>query len=221
MLKTDDVHVEYTLRGQAIKALDGVSLDITAGEFLAIVGPSGSGKSTLLQVMGGMLSPNQGRVFMDGESLYDQPVSRRASLRKSKVGFIFQTFNLIPYLTARQNVQIPLLLNNIPAPEQEQLAADLLTQVGLGDRQDHKPGELSSGQQQRVALARMLANDPQVIFADEPTGSLDPETSGQVMDFLTDLHETGRTIIMVTHAPEAADRASRCIRIVDGSIANA
>lgn len=218
MLKTENIHVEYTLRGQAVKALDGITLTIDDGEFMAIIGPSGSGKSTLLQVMGGMLSPDQGAVYMEGESLYAQPAGKRAAIRKSKVGFIFQTFNLIPYLTALQNVQIPMLLNNIPTPEQERQAAALLEQVGLGDRKGHKPAELSSGQQQRVALARMLANDPQIIFADEPTGSLDPDTSGQVLDFLSGLKENGKTVIMVTHSPDAARRATRCIRIVDGKL---
>ncbi|MFH1155326.1 MAG: ABC transporter ATP-binding protein [Pseudomonadota bacterium] len=214
-----DVTVEYKLKGQSVKALDNVSLNIEAGEFLAVVGPSGSGKSTLLQVFGGMLSPAQGDTFINGTSLYDLSADERAELRRLCLGFVFQTFNLIPYLTAQQNVQVPMMLNNDPLAAQMDRSAMLLEKVGLADRMLHKPAELSSGQQQRVALARTLANDPHIIFADEPTGALDPETGMQVMNFLKDLNREGRTIVMVTHDPKAAAMASRCIRLVDGSIA--
>lgn len=221
MLEMIDVHVNYSMKGQTVKALDGVSLAIKSGDFLAVVGPSGSGKSTFLQSLGGILSPAKGRIRMDGTSLYDLSADQRAALRKKHVGFVFQTFNLLPYLTAKQNVQVPLLLNGEAPDKQAEKAAELLDKVGLGDRMDHKPSELSSGQQQRVALARMLANNPRVIFADEPTGALDPETGSQVIEFLKELNSEGRTIVMVTHNPKAADQASRYIRLVDGRIADA
>ncbi|MCP3873961.1 MAG: ABC transporter ATP-binding protein [Desulfobacteraceae bacterium] len=213
-----DVHVDYSMKKQTIKALDGISLTIEPGEFLAVVGPSGSGKSTLLQSLGGMLSPTKGVVQMDDNSLYDLSADHRAALRKKNVGFVFQTFNLLPYLTAKQNVQIPLMLNGEDPKKQDVQANELLDKVGLKDRENHKPSELSSGQQQRVALARMLANNPRIIFADEPTGSLDPETGSQVIGFLKELHSEGHTIVMVTHDPIAAEQASRCIRMVDGQI---
>lgn len=221
MLQMIDVHVNYTMKGQTVKALDGISLTVEQGEFLAVVGPSGSGKSTLLQSMGGMLSPTEGEILMNDTSLYDMSADNRAEVRKKNVGFVFQTFNLLPYLTAKQNVQIPLMLNGESKDKQYQTAEELLEKVGLSDRQNHKPSELSSGQQQRVALARMLANDPRLIFADEPTGSLDPDTGNQVIEFLKKLNSEGRTIIMVTHDPKAAEQATRCIRLVDGQITEA
>lgn len=221
MLEMIDVHVNYSMKGQTVKALDGVSLAIESGDFLAVVGPSGSGKSTFLQSLGGILSPAKGRIRMDGTSLYDLSADHRAALRKKHVGFVFQTFNLLPYLTAKQNVQVPLLLNGEAPDKQAEKAAELLDKVGLGDRMDHKPSELSSGQQQRVALARMLANNPRVIFADEPTGALDPETGSHVIGFLKELNSEGRTIVMVIHNPKAADQASRYIRLVEGRIADA
>lgn len=220
MLEMIDVHVNYSMRGESVKALDGITLTIEQGDFLAVVGPSGSGKSTFLQSLGGMLSPTKGEIRMDDTSLYDLSADQRASLRKKDVGFVFQTFNLLPYLTAKQNVQIPLMLNGETQEKQSQIALELLEKVGLSDRQNHKPSELSSGQQQRVALARMLANNPRLIFADEPTGSLDPETGKQVIEFLKELNSEGRTIVMVTHDPDAAAEASRCIRLVDGQIEN-
>ncbi len=220
MLKMIDVHVDYSMKKETVKALDGISLTIESGDFLAVVGPSGSGKSTLLQSLGGMLSPTKGVVQMDDESLYDLSADHRASMRKKNVGFVFQTFNLLPYLTAKQNVQIPLMLNGEAPGNQNIKATELLDKVGLKDRQNHKPSELSSGQQQRVALARMLANNPRIIFADEPTGSLDPETGNQVIEFLKEFNSEGHTIVMVTHDPRAADQASRCIRMVDGRIEN-
>lgn len=218
MLEMNDVYVNYHMRGETVNALNGINLKIESGEFLAVVGPSGSGKSTLLQSLGGMLSPTTGSVSMGNSSLYDLSADKRAALRKKEVGFVFQTFNLLPYLTAKQNIQIPLMLNKETPDKQEEIAAKLLDKVGLTNRQNHKPAELSSGQQQRVALARMLANDPKVIFADEPTGSLDPETGQQVIDFLKELNSEGRTIVMVTHDPGASAQASRCIRLVDGKI---
>ncbi len=218
MLKMENVSKIYRHRGQSVTALNGANAEIRDGDFVSIVGPSGSGKSTLLLMLGGMLSPSSGRVLLDGQSIYDLDANARAQLRKQKIGFVFQTFNLVPYLTALENVQVPLFLSKIDEKEQQTRAAALLERVGLGDRIHHKPSELSIGQQQRVALARMLANDPAVILADEPTGNLDPETSQQVIDFLENVNAEGRTIVMVTHDPRAAERAKRILRLDRGAI---
>ena len=185
---------------------------------MAVVGPSGSGKSTLLLMLGGMLSPSSGKVLFETQSLYDLSPDERARLRRRNIGFVFQQFNLVPYLTAQENVQVPLYIAGTTSQEQETRAAALLERVGLGDRRHHKPSELSVGQQQRVALARMLANDPKVILADEPTGNLDPETGQQVIDFLGELNAEGRMIVMVTHDPRAAERCKRTLRIQEGQI---
>ncbi|NQT36321.1 MAG: ABC transporter ATP-binding protein [Planctomycetes bacterium] len=218
MLRMENVSKSYPHRRQAVTALDGATVDIPEGDFVSVVGPSGCGKSTLLLMLGGMLSPSSGRVLLDGQSIYDLNSDRRARLRKENIGFVFQTFNLVPYLTALENVQIPLYLAGVTDHTQEQRASALLDRVGLGDRLDHKPSELSVGQQQRVALARMLANDPAVILADEPTGNLDPETGRQVIEFFEEFHREGRTIIMVTHDPEAAGRAKRKLKLAAGKI---
>jgi putative ABC transport system ATP-binding protein len=218
MLRMEEVSKNYRHRGRDVKALDGATLEIAKGDFVSVVGPSGSGKSTLLLMLGGMLSPSSGRVLLDGQSIYDMDSNARARLRKDKIGFVFQTFNLVPYLTALENVKIPLFLAGTDDVTQEEKATELLQRVGLDDRMDHKPGELSVGQQQRVALARMLANDPAVILADEPTGNLDPETADHVIGFLEQCNQEGRTIVMVTHDPRAAERAKRTLRLVSGGI---
>jgi putative ABC transport system ATP-binding protein len=198
--------------------LADVTLDIAKGDFVAIIGPSGSGKSTLLHLLGGMLSPTAGEVRIGGDSLYDLSSDQRSELRKKKIGFVFQTFNLVPYLTALENVQVPLVLAGLGEAEQTSRAEAMLGRVGLSDRLDHKPRELSVGQQQRVALARMLANDPALILADEPTGNLDPETADGIMNFLADLNGEGRTIVMVTHDLRLAGRANRTLRLINGTI---
>ena len=218
MLKLESVSKSYTLRGQTVRALDDVTLEIERGDFVSVVGPSGSGKSTLLLVLGGMLSPASGRVMVEGQSLYDLRSEERASVRKNKIGFVFQTFNLVPYLTAIENVQIPLFLAGADEVSQRKRAAELLDRVGLTDRLHHKPSELSVGQQQRVALARMLANDPAVILADEPTGNLDPDTASAALDFLKEMNLEGRTIVMVTHDMRAAKRANRALRLAEGRV---
>jgi putative ABC transport system ATP-binding protein len=217
-MRLETVSKNYLHRGRRVAALDKASLEIAPGDFVAVVGPSGSGKSTLLLVLGGMLSPSAGKVFLNGDSLYELSPNRRAELRRRKIGFVFQTFNLVPYLTALENVQIPLFLANLDEAAQKQRAAALLERVGLGDRLDHKPPELSIGQQQRVALARVLANDPEVILADEPTGNLDPETGQQILDLLEQMNRDGRTVVMVTHDPRAAARAKRTLRLQEGRI---
>ncbi|MBK8267799.1 MAG: ABC transporter ATP-binding protein [Planctomycetes bacterium] len=220
MMRFENVSKGYKHRGQLVTALDDASLEITPGDYVAIVGPSGSGKSTLLLMLGGMLSPSSGRVFLNGRSLYELSPNQRAEVRRQKVGFVFQTFNLVPYLTALENVQIPLYLAELSQVKQRERATGLLARVGLGDRLDHKPTELSVGQQQRVALARVLANDPEIILADEPTGNLDPETSAQILDLLDELNREGRTIVMVTHDPRAASRAKRTLTLKAGRISS-
>jgi len=217
MYQLDQVKQTYHCRGKMVTALNAVDLTIQDNEFLAIVGPSGSGKTTLLSVLGGMLRPEEGQVSLDGVSLYDLSVAERARLRGKKIGFVFQTFNLVPWLTALENVQVPMMLTGLSSKQQTARAADLLDRVGLSDRIDHQPGELSQGQQQRVALARTLANDPQVILADEPTGNLDHETRHQVMECLDEFHRDGRTIILVTHDADTAAFAKRTLRLVQGN----
>ncbi len=220
MLKMENVSKAYRHRGGVVTALDNATLHIPRGDFVSVVGPSGSGKSTLLLILGGMLSPSQGRILMEGQSVYDMHPTDRARLRREKVGFVFQTFNLVAYLSALENVQVPLFLAKVPPAAQRERALALLERVGLADRLHHKPCELSVGQQQRVALARMLANDPAVILADEPTGNLDPETSQQIIGFLEEFNREGRTIVMVTHDPRAAKRAKRILRLKYGAIAS-
>ena len=218
MLRIEAVTKNFNHRSQIVTGLRNVTLDIPKGDFVSVVGPSGSGKSTLLLILGGMLSPSEGRVLFDGRSLYDLTPDQRASIRKQEIGFVFQTFNLMPYLTALENVQIPLLLAGVDTGSQKRKATAILERIGLADRLDHKPSELSVGQQQRVALARVLANDPSVILADEPTGNLDPDTSKQIIAFLKEINHEGRTIVMVTHDPNAAQRAKRTLRLVEGAI---
>lgn len=218
MYQLESVTHTYQRRGQTVTALDDVSLNISGNEFVAVVGPSGSGKTTLLSVLGGMLAPSTGRIVYCGKSMYDLSVSERAALRQQSIGFVFQSFNLIPWLTARENVQVPLLLSGKSPAQQRQRAMELLDRVGLSDRTDHRPSELSQGQQQRVALARTLANDPPVILADEPTGNLDSETRAQVMEYLSEFQNEDRTIVMVTHDAEAASFAKRTIRLVSGVV---
>ncbi len=218
MLTMEKVTKKYRHRGDDVIALDNANVTIHPGDFVSVVGPSGCGKSTLLLMLGGMLSPTSGRVLLQGESIYDLKADQRAGLRTRNVGFVFQTFNLVSYLTALENVQIPMYLAGVDEVEQEERAARLLDRVGLGDRLHHKPCELSVGQQQRVALARMLANDPALILADEPTGNLDPETSQQVIGFFEEFNREGKTIVMVTHDPRAAARAKRTLRLSAGKI---
>jgi len=216
LIKLECVSKEYNHRGGPVTALDEASVEISQGDFVSIVGPSGSGKSTLLLLIGGMLSPSKGRVLFDGRSIYDLTQDERARLRKAKIGFVFQTFNLVPYLSAMENVQIPLFLAGMDESRQTDRAAALLKRVGLSDRLSHKPSELSVGQQQRVALARVLANDPEVVLADEPTGNLDPETGQHVLDFLCEINAEGKTVVMVTHDPRSAARARRTLRLSQG-----
>ncbi len=218
MYQLDSAIKSYERRGQTVTALSESTLTLDDGEFVALVGPSGSGKTTLLSMLGGMLAPSAGRVLLDGQSLYDLSVQERTRLRLDRIGFVFQSFNLIPWLSAVENVQVPLSLAGKSASEQRERAAELLDRVGLSDRLEHRPSELSQGQQQRVALARTLANDPQIILADEPTGNLDPASRETAMDYLSGFHAEGRTIVMVTHDDFAASYAKRTLRLVNGVV---
>lgn len=218
MLTVANITKKYKKRNNTVNALDNVSLDVKKGDFIAVVGPSGSGKSTFLLTLGGMLSPQSGKVVIDGKSIYDLNADQRSSVRLKRIGFVFQTHNLVPYLTARENLQLPLMIAGMPKEKQTKKAEELLTKLGLGDRLDHKPAELSIGQQQRVALARVLANDPSIILADEPTGSLDPESRDKVMSFLTDLNKKGKTIIVVTHDMQNIKNLKHIYRIDEGRL---
>lgn len=218
MIRLENVKRTYTRHGQTVTALQCENLRISAGEYVAVVGPSGSGKSTLLSLLGGMLSPTSGRIWLDETSVYEQSVISRSTIRRERMGFVFQTFNLIPYLTALENVQVPLALNNVSPVNQVGLATAMLQRFGLGDRLNHKPSEMSVGQQQRVALARTLVNDPQIILADEPTGNLDPTSREVVLKAFDTCYDEGRTIITVTHDLTAAARAKRRLVLNDGQI---
>jgi putative ABC transport system ATP-binding protein len=218
MIRLENVKRTYTRHGQTVTALQCENLRISAGEYVAVVGPSGSGKSTLLSLLGGMLSPTSGRIWLDDTSVYEQSVISRSTIRRERMGFVFQTFNLIPYLTALENVQVPLALNNVSPVSQVGLATAMLQRFGLGDRLNHKPSEMSVGQQQRVALARTLVNDPQIILADEPTGNLDPTSREVVLKAFDTCYDEGRTIITVTHDLTAAARAKRRLVLNDGQI---
>ena len=218
MFQLNDVTKMYERRGQTVMALNKTSLSIGSNEFIALVGPSGSGKTTMLSLLGGMMAPTSGKVLFAGKSLYDRSLVERTRLRLKSLGFVFQSFNLVPWLSAVENVKVPLSLAGVSTSVQRNRATELLNRVGLSDRMHHLPSELSQGQQQRVALARTLANDPQVILADEPTGNLDPESREQVMILLSEFHHDGRTIIMVTHDQFAAEYSLRSLQLCDGAI---
>lgn len=218
MIKFQNVSKKYKKRNKIVKALDDVSFEVNKGDFIAVVGPSGSGKSTFLLTLGGMLTPESGKVIIENDSIYDLNYDQRSLIRQKKIGFVFQTHNLIPYLTAKENVQLPLMIAGANKEVQEKKAEELLEKLGLGDRLDHKPSELSIGQQQRVALARVLANNPSIILADEPTGSLDPESRQKVIAFLTDLNKQGKTIIFVTHDLQNIASVKKVYKIDDGCL---
>ena len=218
MIRFKAVQKNYRLGKREVGALSDINLEIPDGDFVSVVGSSGCGKSTLLLAMGGMLTPTSGEVLLDGRSLYGMGLEERARTRRERFGFIFQTFNLITYLTARENVEVTLYLAGVGEEEQKQKAEVLLSRLGLSERMDHKPFELSVGQQQRVALARMLANDPKIILADEPTANLDPETGEMVVGFLKSLNVEGRTVVVVTHNMELARTARRMVRLREGKL---
>jgi putative ABC transport system ATP-binding protein len=210
----------YHLGGEEIRALDDVSLDIEAGEFISIIGPSGSGKSTLMQIVGCLDTPSKGTILLDGTMIQDASPRQLAAIRNRKIGFVFQFFNLLPKLTVLQNVELPMVYGGVSGRERRERAFQALQLVDLANRSKHRPSQLSGGQQQRVAIARALVNDPKIIFADEPTGNLDSHTGELILQLFRKLSIEGRTIILVTHDPEIAAITPRRIEIRDGKIAD-
>ncbi len=204
--------------GAPVRALDGLDLTVPEGTFLGVMGQSGSGKSTLLSIVGGLARPSSGTVVVDGIDLYALPGERLADFRREYLGFVFQSFNLLPYLTALENVALPLAVKRMPTAEKRARAAGALEHVGLAGRAGHLPGKLSGGEQERVAIARALVNEPPLILADEPTGALDSETTAEVMDLFAQLHREGNTIVMVTHNPEIQAYFDRAIVLRDGRL---
>jgi len=219
MIALKEVTKVYEMGTNQVFALDTVNLKVEEGDFLAVMGPSGSGKSTLLYTVGGLLTPTKGDVTVNGTSIYQLTSRERARFRRENVGFIFQTFELLPYLTALENVMLPLYLAGAPSSEQENKAKEALNKVGLASRAFHKPTELSGGEQQRVAIARGIVNNPAILLADEPTGNLDQKTGNEIMQLLCKLHEKDKlTIIVVTHDPAKAERANKVVEMLDGHI---
>ncbi|MFD1512007.1 ABC transporter ATP-binding protein [Halomarina rubra] len=212
-----DVRRRYD-RGEPVDALAGVSLDLPRGSYTAVMGPSGSGKSTLMNVVGLLDTPTDGAVTIGGTDASSLSESERARVRGAEVGFVFQTFNLMPRLTALDNVALPMVFAGVPRPERRERARRLLERVGLGDRLDHLPNELSGGQRQRVAIARALANDPAILLADEPTGNLDSATSDAVLALFDELHTEGNTVLLVTHERAVAEHAERIVHVLDGRV---
>jgi putative ABC transport system ATP-binding protein len=201
-----------------VEALKGIDLNVHKGEMVAIVGPSGSGKSTLMNLIGCLDTPTSGMYELGGENVAGVTRDTLAEIRNRRVGFVFQNFNLLPHITAQENVEMPMLFGGMPVKQRRERASELLTRVGLGERTEHKPTELSGGQMQRVAIARALAMDPDILLADEPTGNLDSTSGSDIMSIFTDLWKSGRTLVIITHDPALAKRASRVVEIHDGRV---
>ena len=218
VVELKDVYKIYEMGTNKVNALDGVSLKINQGEFVSIMGASGSGKSTMMHIIGALDLPSKGEVFINNRKLSDLDEDNLAEIRGKSIGFVFQEFNLIPTLTALENVNLPILFQDDDDSDKMPKCKELLKLVGLGDRMEHKPTELSGGQQQRVAIARSLANDPEIILADEPTGALDSKSSAEIINLLEKLNKTGRTIIIITHEKNVAMHAERNIILKDGKI---
>jgi putative ABC transport system ATP-binding protein len=213
-----DLRKDYVLSGETIRALRGISFDVPEGDYISIMGPSGSGKSTLLNLLGCLDRPSGGRYLLSDVDVSQMSDDRLAEIRATRIGFIFQSYNLLPALTVVENIQVPLYYSNRLNAATKRRSIELAEMVGLGDRLNHRPTQLSGGQQQRVAIARSLVNDPQFILADEPTGNLDTATTNEILDLLDELNRQGRTIIMVTHEPDVATRTKRSIYLRDGRI---
>ena len=218
IIQLENVHKNYVMGEATIHAVEDASICIEEGEFVAVIGPSGSGKSTLMHLLGALDLASSGSIFLDGHDIEKLSDSELAVIRGRKIGFVFQSFNLIPTLTALENVMLPMMFQNVPLKDRKERAGNLLKEVGLGHRLSHLPNQLSGGERQRVAIARALANDPEIILADEPTGNLDTKTGREIVSLLDSLNKKGKTIIMVTHEPEIAAYAKRTIRIKDGRI---
>jgi putative ABC transport system ATP-binding protein len=208
----------YGAGAHAVEVLRGIDLGVAGGEWVAIVGPSGSGKSTLLNVLGCLDRPSQGHYFFEGEDAAQLDDLRLSRLRNQRIGFVFQSFMLVPHLSVLENVELPLLYGRVPRGRRRARCHELIEQVGLGHRSGHKPNQLSGGECQRVAIARALANDPALLLADEPTGNLDSKNSAAILELVANLHAAGRTVVMITHDPEVAARAPRRVAIRDGMI---
>ncbi len=208
----------YTIGEETVRALNGINLTIQKNEYVALMGPSGSGKSTLMNIIGCLDTPTSGEYFLNGPNVAQLSDSELAAIRNKEIGFVFQTFNLLPRLTALQNVALPLVYAGMPEAERLKKAKEVLEQVGLGNRITHKPNELSGGQRQRVAVARALVNHPSIILADEPTGNLDTKTSEEIMQLFDIIHQAGNTIVLVTHEEDIALRAKRVVRMRDGIV---
>jgi len=213
-----DVERIYKMGTQTVRALDGASVKIYPNEYVAIMGPSGSGKSTMMNIVGCLDVPSSGTYVLNGQDVSDMDDDELAAARNREIGFVFQTFNLLPRVNCLQNVELPLIYAGHSRAKRKQMAEDALTSVGLGDRMDHRPNELSGGQRQRVAVARALVNKPAILLADEPTGNLDSKTGIEIMHLFEGLHNAGNTILVVTHEEEIAQHARRIIRLLDGKI---
>lgn len=218
MIRIRELVKRYQTGDQEIRALDGVSLAIDEGEFVAIMGASGSGKSTLMNILGCLDSPTSGQYEFEGLPLERYDDDALARIRNQKIGFVFQSFNLLPRTSAAENVELPMLYAGVSPAERKRRALEALRRVGLGERTDHKPNELSGGQQQRVSIARAIVNRPKILLADEPTGALDSRTSEEIMDLFTELNDQGMTVVLITHEPDVAEYAKRIIRFRDGRI---
>ncbi len=220
VIQIRDVTRSYSMGEETVNALRGVSLEIRRNEYVAIMGPSGSGKSTLMNVIGCLDTPSSGEYWLNGQEVSRMPDDALARVRNREIGFVFQTFNLLPRATALQNVELPLVYGGIGTRERRRRAEAALGRVGLGDRMSHRPNELSGGQRQRVAIARALVNEPAILLADEPTGNLDSTTSEEIMRVFETLHTQGQTVIMVTHEPDNAAHAAREVLLKDGQVAS-
>ncbi|WP_326910798.1 ABC transporter ATP-binding protein [Sedimentibacter sp. MB31-C6] len=220
MIDLKDITKTYDMGSVQVQVLKGISLHVNEGEFLSIIGPSGSGKSTLMNMIGCLDAPTTGEYYLDGKEISTYNEKQLSKIRNQKIGFIFQKFNLLPKLTALENVELPLIYRGMNSKERRKLTLDALEKVGLNDRMNHKPTELSGGQQQRVAIARALAGDPPVLLADEPTGNLDSKSGSDVMNLIKELSKEGKTIVLITHDNEVAKVAKRTITIKDGLLLN-
>ena len=218
IIQAKNLTKHYTVGSTIVRALDGLDIDIDKGSYIALMGPSGSGKSTLMNILGCLDTPSAGTYFLNNNDLSQVDDDSLAGIRNKEIGFIFQTFNLLPRYTALENVALPMIYAGIPKKERLARATEVLEKVGLGDRVTHKPNELSGGQRQRVAVARALVMNPSIIFADEPTGNLDSKTSEGIMQLFDEIHQDGNTLIVVTHEEEVAARAQKIIRLRDGKL---